>query len=115
MAPMAGRIPDGEQNRAVQLASTRKRFLAPREPVDRILGVLEEIGAGLPSESVAHRSSLLFVRGGSARAGGDASKAGLDSAWRSGKPYVFLMRGERPSGPDEPELQGVLEKLEPAD
>src|SRR6478672_2450562 len=105
MAPMAGRIPDGEQNRAVQLASTRKRFLAPREPVDRILGVLEEIGAGLPSESVAHGSSLLFVCCGSAIVGGDAAKTDLDSALRSGKPYVFLMRGEPLSGSQEPELQ----------
>lgn len=45
MAPITGGITDGEQNRLVFLPRLGKRFLAPRIPVDRVMRVLQQIGA----------------------------------------------------------------------
>ena len=46
MAPVTGRIADREQDRAVMFARQRQSLRAPGPPVDRIVGVLLEIGAG---------------------------------------------------------------------
>ncbi len=43
MAPVAGGIADGEQNRLVFLPRLGKRFLAPWIPVNRVMRVLEQI------------------------------------------------------------------------
>ena len=52
VAPVAGRVADREQDRLVLLARARERLLAPRIPVDRVVRVLEEVGAGLLREAV---------------------------------------------------------------
>ena len=52
VAPVAGRVPDRQQHGHVPAAGLRERLLAPREPVDRVVGVLAQVGAGLAAEPV---------------------------------------------------------------
>ena len=56
VAPVAGRVADREQDRPVLLARPRQRLGAPGVPVDRVVAVLEQVGAGLLGEAVGHRS-----------------------------------------------------------
>ena len=60
VAPMAGRVPDREQNGNVTLSCLGEGVLAPREPVHRVVGVLAQVGAGLVGKSVrrCHRSTV---------------------------------------------------------
>ncbi len=53
MAPVARRVTDGQENRLVFLAGFLQRFIAPREPIHRIVSVLEKIGTLLVYESVS--------------------------------------------------------------
>ncbi len=53
MAPVAGRIADGQQDRHVPLARPRQRVRSPLVPVDRVVGVLPQIRAGRLAERVA--------------------------------------------------------------
>ena len=46
VAPVAGGVADGEQNRLVRLARLCQRFVAPGAPMHRIVLVQEQIGAG---------------------------------------------------------------------
>ncbi len=55
VAPVAGRVADREQDRLVLASRSLERLGPPRVPVDRVLGVLEEVGAGLVREAVGHR------------------------------------------------------------
>ncbi len=52
MAPVAGGIADGEQDRLVGAAGLLQRGGAPRAPVDRIVLVLKQVGARLCGELV---------------------------------------------------------------
>ena len=52
MAPVTGGVSDREEDRFVLVARAGERLLAPRVPIHRIVGVLEEIGAGLAREAV---------------------------------------------------------------
>ena len=52
VAPVAGRIADREQDRLVLGAGALERVIPPRVPVDGVVGVLEEVGAGLLGEPV---------------------------------------------------------------
>jgi hypothetical protein len=54
VAPVAGRVADGHQQRALLLARAAQRLLAPRQPVDRVVAVLQEVGGGLAGEGVGH-------------------------------------------------------------
>ena len=54
MAPMAGGIADRQQYGFAGLAGEFKRLLAPRVPVDRIIGMLQEVGAGFLGEAIRH-------------------------------------------------------------
>ena len=47
VAPVAGRVADREQDRLVLGPGPLQGLGAPRVPVDRVVGVLEEVGAGL--------------------------------------------------------------------
>src|SRR6185437_9765395 len=53
MAPVAGRIPDRQQDRLLSSLGGGERLLAPGLPVNRIVLVLQEIGAGLFAEAIA--------------------------------------------------------------
>ena len=52
VAPVARRVPDRQQDRLVLGAGPGERLLAPRVPVDRVVGVLAQVRAGLVGESV---------------------------------------------------------------
>ena len=54
VAPVAGGVADGEQDRTVLIARTGQRLGAPRVPVDRVVAVLEQVGAGLLRQAVRH-------------------------------------------------------------
>ena len=54
VAPVAGGVADREQDRAVLVAGAGQRLLAPRVPVDRVVAVLKQVGAGLPRRAVRH-------------------------------------------------------------
>ena len=62
MAPVAGGIPDGQQNGFVFLLGPRQDFAFPRMPVNRVVGVLEQIGTLAMNEVVGvftfHRAIL---------------------------------------------------------
>ena len=58
VAPVAGRVADRHEQRAVLLARAAQRLLAPRQPVDGVVAVLEEVGRRLPGERVGHGSTL---------------------------------------------------------
>ncbi len=55
VAPVAGGVADGEEDRLVFLARLGERLLAPGIPVDRVVGVLEEVRALLGGEVVLLR------------------------------------------------------------
>jgi protease I len=55
MTPMARRVANGKKDRFVVGASPGKRFIAPGIPVDRIIGVLQQIGTALMRETIHRR------------------------------------------------------------
>ena len=63
VAPVAGRIADGEEDRLVLAPRLRKRLLPPRMPVDRVIRVLAQVRAGLGEETVrpADESAAVVV------------------------------------------------------
>ena len=52
VAPVAGGVADREQDRLVLGARPRERLVAPRVPVDRVVGVLEQVRARLLGQAV---------------------------------------------------------------
>ena len=52
VAPVAGGVADREQDRPILGAGALERLLPPRVPLDRVLGVLEQVRAGLVGEPV---------------------------------------------------------------
>ena len=67
MAPMAGRIADGEQNGLVQRARFLQGLGAPHPPMHGIIGVLQQIGACGPTQLIAGHG--LQLAGGAAGVG----------------------------------------------
>ena len=55
VTPVAGGISDREQDGSVLGARARESFLAPRIPIDGVVGVLEEVWARLVGETVRRR------------------------------------------------------------
>ena len=64
VAPVAGRVADGEEDRLAALLRLSQRFRSPGPPVDRVVLVLEKIGARLAREAV-----LVVGGGGGLRRG----------------------------------------------
>ena len=62
VAPVAGRVADGEEDGLVLAASPSQRLLAPGVPVDRVVLVLEEVGARLPREAIGGAGGPRCVR-----------------------------------------------------
>ena len=54
VAPVARRVADAQHHRPVLLLGASKGLVAPRIPVHRIVGVLEQVGARLLGQSVRH-------------------------------------------------------------
>ena len=52
VAPVAGAVADGEEERAVELAGAGDGLLAPGIPIDGVVGVLAQVGAALLREAV---------------------------------------------------------------
>ena len=62
VAPVAGGVADREQDGFARSLGLGQRPGAPRPPVDRVVLVLQQIGAGLAGEAVlAHRGTFLEV------------------------------------------------------
>ena len=74
MAPVARRVADGQKDGTVELARAFKRRVAPRKPVDRVVRVLQQVGARLEGEAVRHvdRCAGYHPREGLAHAGESA-------------------------------------------
>ena len=62
VAPVAGRVADRQEHGAVLGSGLREGLVAPRVPVDRVVGVLQQVGALLPDQPVrgglGHAASL---------------------------------------------------------
>ena len=58
VAPVAGGVADREEDRPIEQLRAGERVAAPREPVDRVVGVLEQVGARLAGEAVRHGPSV---------------------------------------------------------
>jgi len=54
VAPVTSRVADAEQNRFVLFFREPHRLLAPWIPIDRVVDVLKQIGAGLVLEMIGH-------------------------------------------------------------
>jgi hypothetical protein len=52
VAPVARRVADAEQNGFVFFPCSMQRLLAPGIPLDRVVGVLQQVGTGLVGQSV---------------------------------------------------------------
>ena len=61
MTPVTGRIPDRQKYRLVLTPGAGERLVTPRIPIDRILGVLQQVGTRLPSETISHGASWTGV------------------------------------------------------
>ena len=57
VAPMARRIADRQQDRLPFASRLGERRVVPRLPVNRVVGVLQQVGARRPGEAVRHRRS----------------------------------------------------------
>ena len=57
VAPMAGGVADAEKDRLIFGFRFLQRVLAPGVPIHRIVGVLEQVGAGLICQAVGHTFS----------------------------------------------------------
>src|SRR5215468_7021365 len=84
MAPMAGGVADREQDRPIGASCLRDRLLAPRPPMHGVVGVLQQVGAGLATQAIAafahgggspRLPSLLISRTRAWRSSFSASKA----------------------------------------
>ena len=62
MAPVAGRITDRDKDWPVQLPGTLQCFGSPREPVDRIEGMLQQVGTFLQGQPVRLRLFCIVRR-----------------------------------------------------
>ena len=62
VAPVAGRVADRDQHRLVLGFRASEGLLAPRIPVDGVVLVLQEVGAGLVGEAVGHGSYRFPIR-----------------------------------------------------
>jgi hypothetical protein len=59
VTPVTGGIADREQDRLVLFARARQRGLAPGPPMDRVVLVLQEVGAGFLAEEVSAHARLI--------------------------------------------------------
>ena len=60
MAPVASGVPDRQKNRFVQFGSLGEGFFSPRTPVDRVAGMLEQVGTALEDQAVEFLSAVLW-------------------------------------------------------
>jgi len=58
VAPVAGGVADGEEDGPIEALGLGEGVFAPGVPVDGVVGVLQEVGAGLGREAVGHSTIL---------------------------------------------------------
>src|SRR5262249_41438283 len=58
VAPVARRVADAEEDGTVELAGAFQRLGAPGVPVDGVVGVLPQIGAGFVDEAIGEVAAL---------------------------------------------------------
>ena len=94
VAPVAGGVPDREEDRLVLVPRLGERLFAPRVPVHRVVGVLQEVGTGFLGEAV-HAHTLPCEAGSNRRARSRAHderrRAGQDES--AGHPDVGRVLG----------------------
>ena len=81
VAPVAGRIADGQEDRPVFAPGAVEGLLAPRIPVHGVVGVLPEVGARLPGQAVRGRHFLRRPTSSPAR--GRSFPGSWRGCWRS--------------------------------
>ncbi len=59
VAPMAGGVADGQEDRPILHPSAGQGFGSPRIPVDRVFGVLEQVRARRAGEAIAHDAPIV--------------------------------------------------------
>ena len=69
MAPMAGAVADAHDDQFVLRSCFFPRLFRPRSPVHRVVGVLQEVGAGLVDEGVGLGMRSVAGHGGMRGAG----------------------------------------------
>jgi hypothetical protein len=72
VTPVTGRVADAQEDRPIEQLRPGERVGTPGEPVDRVVGVLEEVGTRLAREAVGHR---LMVQIGAPRQQREPNKA----------------------------------------
>src|SRR5216684_2096989 len=100
MAPMAGSIADRQQDRPVAALGFGQCFLAPRPPMHRVIGVLQQVGTGLGAQAIhaggsPRLSSLLMSRTRDCLSSFSALKADSSAQMR-----VSPAKPAQPDGPD---------------
>ncbi len=60
MAPVAGGIADGEQDRLIFPPRLFQRLLVPGMPIHRVVRMLQQVGAGLLNQTVRVRGWVRF-------------------------------------------------------
>ena len=55
MAPMAGGVADGDEERLVLSLGFGERLITPRVPINRVIGMLAQVEAGLGGKAVWHQ------------------------------------------------------------
>ena len=83
MAPVARRVADRHEHRLVGALRLRERGLAPRPPLDRVVGVLPQVRRALGGEAIRHGDGVPRTAPGVDRARGSAGLHGghrLDGA-----------------------------------
>ena len=94
VAPMASGVANAQQNRLVLCLGERHRFVAPRIPIDGVVDVLQQVGAGLVLQMVRH-ACIVFGAGATEVNTPITSKQ--TAADRSGRP-ACLCHESRPRG-----------------
>src|SRR5207248_617650 len=89
VAPVAGRVADGDEQGLALGAGACESLLPPRLPVDRVLGVLEGVRAGLVCAPVRPRGIITAVSYDTIRAQTDVASNG-ESQSRPGKGIVTV-------------------------
>ena len=120
VAPVAGRVADREQDRPVLASRPRQRLVAPRVPVDGVVAVLQEIGAGLLGKSVAHRFSAypaharagqLFAPAGSPKFESRGGNGPVCLAAVTVNQYLLPVENLDTPQKRDPAVEAVLKKL----
>jgi hypothetical protein len=103
VAPVAGGVAHREEDRTAGAACLGEGLVAPGVPVDRIVGVLPEVRAGLDDETVGEVGALAVAVAGARLV------AGRERGARGGDPGGHLGREGDPSRRGDGQVFGQIE------